>query len=165
MRCNYCENLTLDKLLELARLEIEKNTPHHFRDRYSRGWGSEIFPQDSYYSHHSSYSQLHTSSEDGCEICQIFYSQFEGRPTDVSAPDGSAWPTLGHLFRDNEAKGIPTDIRVAIDSHNFTWRNNEQLDITVLDCFMVQVGRHQDLLHHPALEFALTVPRGSSPSL
>ena len=163
MRCKRCEDLTLDKLSELAIREIEKNAPHNFRDRYVVGRAANgIFPQESYYLHQPSYSQLQKSAENGCEICQVFYSQCEERPTDVSSPDGSTWPTLGCLFRDNEARGIATDVRIAIDSHNFTWRNNEMLDMTVLDNFMVQIGRHQDLLHHPSLEFALTVPRGSS---
>jgi hypothetical protein len=163
MLCHYCEGLTVAKLFAIAKKEIEKYAPRHWRCRHEDSDMREnvIFPQDNLYPHQPSYSLLQESADVGCGICKVIYDHCEKDWTHLLDPDGSKWPSTGDMFRHYEANGIPTDIKIAIDSHNLSWKNNEELDITVLDTFMAQVGHHQNFLNKPSLRLDLTVPRGS----
>lgn len=68
MLCQYCEGLTLDKLLVLAK-------DHEAEEYYIY----EDFPSNAScsYSHHPSFKSLLRSSRDGCELCHAIRTEFE----------------------------------------------------------------------------------------
>jgi hypothetical protein len=148
MRCQYCEGLTLEKLFRIAKEEIEKNSPHHFRYRDEDTPESSVFPQAGYYSHQPSYSWLQQSAELGCDICKVIYSYYKQKR-----------PNLDRFFRRYEAEGNATDIRIAVDRRNY-WEPDPEAEMTVLDTFMVQVGYHQECSNKPSIMFDLRIPRG-----
>jgi hypothetical protein len=121
MLCQYCEGLTLDKLLVLAK----KNEAELFYE-------CEYFPRNAScsYSHHPSFKSLLRSSRYGCELCHAIWREF--------------WHT-GDLMDQIKVRsdlGLDTSVRIciAIKDKDFSAERDKQ----PFDRLLVRVGFDED---------------------
>ncbi|KAI6552575.1 hypothetical protein MCOR04_010870 [Pyricularia oryzae] len=61
IRCIPCARLSVESLVELARIEFE----------------AHIFPQNAYYQHHASFDDLEASANNGCDFCGLILECFQ----------------------------------------------------------------------------------------
>lgn len=128
-QCQYCANLSVSLLVDLAEKEFE----------------SYIFPQRASYRHHCSFENLEKSAENGCDFCQLVLECFKCTPADDDLPQD--WPSewIGPECATERsmygiAKSLPiSDVKICIASDSVPY--GEPLEkVRVFDAIMVQVG-------------------------
>ncbi|KUJ09653.1 HET-domain-containing protein [Mollisia scopiformis] len=150
MLCEFCCKVSIDNLIELAKVEFS----------------AQFFPEKAYYQHHDSYASLISAATAGCELCQLirdaittykiggsdFY--WEGRTTESA-------------ILETESEGHATDLKMCINMHHLN-PGGKLEDVELFDELMVQVGPPiesesddpDEYLKVPPLNLSLTVPRG-----
>lgn len=155
-RCAHCNNLTIEGLIELAKIELADTVR---------------VPKRAYYQHHKSVTDLENSANAGCDLCSLIVRCLKGNEvTDSLAADkwvGTDCDLEESLFA--AAKRLPySDVKICIASGEVSYEDT--LDSThVLDTILVQVGPLVDLdrdpneepdWEFPVLQFKLTTLRG-----
>lgn len=150
MLCFLCENLSIGRLIELARTEL---SPHSF-------------PQKSFYTHHDSFSALLISGNNGCELCQYICQGLKDSPTQST----ESYRGRESEIRDAEAAGKPTDIKIAINTKHLYLTNSSCRvnEVQLFDTVMVHVGLVDDFEARDdedeepitTLEFVIYTPEG-----
>lgn len=123
MLCKYCDGLSINCLLELAKVEFKPE--------------GLSFPRKAYYEHHASYQDLVQSARDGCELCDFIYNEFR----EISLPglrrviDASEEVTM-----DEAATALKiSDVKFCIETD--IWRYTSLQDCRLLDKILVKVGK------------------------
>ncbi|RYP40070.1 hypothetical protein DL766_000094 [Monosporascus sp. MC13-8B] len=166
-RCEYCAKLTVSRLVELAEEEYADQTD---------------FPQRAYYQHHSSFSELERSAENGCDLCRLIIDCFTGAPS--NSPDFPfLWPKtwVGPEHCDiaesvyAAAKELPvSDVKLALHAE-YQYRPFTLDKVRMFDTIMVQIGPVEkpqpeeydkdfdyDDRAFPCLHLRLRAPRGKA---
>lgn len=157
--CKCCEGISIPSLVRLARTEFEEY---------------QSFPQEAFYEHHATFSDLETSAVEGCVLCDLVLECFKGAPVEDDIR-GPSWPEewISEVDRDLDAsmygvaKSLPdSTVRVAISADHI-YANASIKDVTEFDTLLFQVGPPDEdpeadmywLLHPLAL--TLTISRGT----
>ncbi|KAJ4375897.1 hypothetical protein N0V83_001175 [Neocucurbitaria cava] len=154
-RCALCNNLTIEGLIELARIELADSV-----------W----VPKRAYYQHHNSVTDLENSANAGCDLCSLLVSCLKGNE-DTDSLAANKWIGIDCDLEESlfaAAKRLPySDVKICIASGEASY--GDTLDsIHVLDTILVQVGPLVDLdrdpdlepdWEFPALQFKLTTLR------
>ncbi|KAH0443062.1 heterokaryon incompatibility protein [Colletotrichum camelliae] len=132
-RCIYCTKLSIEALVELAKISFE----------------AQRFPQDAYYQHHDSFSALEQSAYNGCDLCQVILQCFQQTPCEAEQP--LEWPQEWNETTNASLDGYPhtmysvakgldvSDVKLCINtSHLYDAQGLR--DVQVFDETIVQVG-------------------------
>lgn len=128
MRCKFCQELSIERLVELAEAEF----------------GAMVVPHNAYYSHQPSIAALDASAEQGCDLCQLIvqalelttdnaHFEFELEGFDRSQ-DSTVLATARGL-----ADFYDTAIRISINTMHVAWESPLS-DVKMLEVLLVQVG-------------------------
>ncbi|KAJ3526819.1 hypothetical protein NM208_g11007 [Fusarium decemcellulare] len=131
MRCKYCQELSIERLVELAETEF----------------GAMVVPRNAYYSHQSSIAALDASAEQGCDLCQLIVQALD------STTDNANWAEeLEGYDRSQDstvlatARGLldfyDTSIRISINTMHVIWESPLS-DVKMMEVILVQVGPPQ----------------------
>lgn len=133
MRCKFCQELSIDLLVELAEVEF----------------GAMVVPHKAYYSHQPSIAALDSSAEQGCDLCQLIV-QALGSTTDndhfefeLEGFDRSQDSTVLETAR-GLADFYDTTIRISINTMHVAWES-PVLDVKMLEILLVQVGPPKEI--------------------
>lgn len=150
MLCLQCSNLSISRLVELARVELSAHS----------------FPQKSFYTHHGSFPALVVSANNGCGFCQYIYQGLKDPPSQSTESYRERQSEIEAV----EAEGGPTDIKIAINTKHLysTSTSCQAKDVELFDTLMVQVGLIDNFELRedgekepiPTLEFVIHTPEG-----
>ncbi|KAH8787792.1 heterokaryon incompatibility protein-domain-containing protein [Diaporthe sp. PMI_573] len=121
MRCELCQNLTLNHLVALAEKE--------FSSQYG-------FPSSNFYQHHKSVHDLEQSKQTGCDLCSIIWEALQR----ANSPS----------IEDLRAQDV-SDIRIAITSGHVPSNTYDTSDVRMFDFLSVQAGDKDDAIHRASL--------------
>ncbi|RTE84999.1 hypothetical protein BHE90_000389 [Fusarium euwallaceae] len=128
MRCKFCQELSIEHLVELTKTEF----------------GAMVVPHNAYYKHQPSIAALDASAEQGCDLCQLIvqalgatidnaHFEFELEGFDRSQ-DSTVLTTARGL-----AEFYDTTIRISINTMHVAWESPLS-DVKMLEMLLVQVG-------------------------
>ncbi|KAJ4327851.1 hypothetical protein N0V84_001661 [Fusarium piperis] len=128
MRCKFCQELSIERLVELAEAEF----------------GAMVVPHNAYYNHQPSIAALDASAKGGCDLCQLIV-QALGSTTDnghfefeLEGFDRSQDSTVLETGR-GLADFYDTAIRISINTMHVAWESPLS-DVRMLEILLVQVG-------------------------
>ncbi|KAG4431636.1 hypothetical protein IFR05_012878 [Cadophora sp. M221] len=118
MLCSYCEELTIEKLIELYK-------------RFAADilYSMKCFP-DEFYTHRTSFQSLSESAGDGCEICQAFM--------DAITSDRRC---MAEIVR-RVGNGMDTTVKIHIELNN----KDSETPLQVFDRLLVKIGWDEDCI-------------------
>lgn len=123
MLCNFCDDLSISDLIELAKIDFAGLT----------------FSPKAFYQHHASYADLVISAERGCELCELIHQGFI-----ETVADGGYWDeyTLDDAARGRASEGLSTDVKICINTSHLY--NSDPLDrVKLFDRVLVHAGDFQ----------------------
>ncbi|KAI5917149.1 HET-domain-containing protein [Camillea tinctor] len=125
LRCQYCEGLSLSRLIALAKQE----------------YGSGVMPEQAFYQHHASLNDLENSATNGCDLCCLVLESLKctgcepGYDKVWSAPVCQLEESRFTRMKDLAT----TDIKLCITSSCLY--GSDSLDsVRVLDSILVHIG-------------------------
>ncbi|KAM0426544.1 hypothetical protein ACHAPT_008236 [Fusarium lateritium] len=128
MRCKFCQELSIERLIELAEAEF----------------GAMVVPHNAYYSHQPSIAALDASAEQGCDLCQLIV-QALGSTTynghfdfELEGFDRSLDSTVLETAR-GLADFYDTAIRISLNTMHVVWESPLS-DVKMFELLLVQVG-------------------------
>ncbi|KAH6885023.1 heterokaryon incompatibility protein-domain-containing protein [Thelonectria olida] len=128
MRCKFCKELSIERLVELAEVEF----------------GAMVVPHSAYYSHQPSIAALDASAEQGCDLCQLIV-QALGLTTNndrfafgLEGFDRSQDSTVLATAR-GLADFYDSAVRISINTMHI-FEESPLLDVKMLEVLLVQVG-------------------------
>lgn len=127
MFCTFCNGLSISSLIQLAESEFS----------------GDDFPQEAYYRHHTTYTDLIESAKNGCELCKVIHRAFT-----ETVVEGGYWDeyTLYDAVQGIESEGLSTDLKISISTKQ-AW-GSEGLDrVKLFDTILVQAGKSQTYSH------------------
>ncbi|KAH7068564.1 heterokaryon incompatibility protein-domain-containing protein [Paraphoma chrysanthemicola] len=113
MRCQYCDDLTIDQLLDIQKA--------HMNDEY---YLFKDFP-DLSYEHHPSFQSLVESSKEGCDICQAI--------VDAIVTDRKCFAEIIERLTHN----LDTSVGIHLDLNN---KESELPEMQVFDRLLIKIG-------------------------
>lgn len=160
-RCRFCEDLSIDHLVSLAKKEHD---------------GYLFFPREAFYQHQPSIDDLESSATNGCDLCSLILGCLLVTPAEFTKGVALPESMVGQDCNPDEsmyaeAKELETcSIKVAISSDHFYGEHQGPLPADYqLDTLLIQVGprtddddgygEHWELL---PLLLTLSVPVGES---
>jgi len=125
MRCRYCQNLSIEHLVDLAKEEFE----------------AERFPSRAFYQHHVSVTALEESAEQGCDLCRLIVKGLDTEMMTIWDEETFSYKrsefttVLGHARSCTDAY----DIRVSINTQHVD-THSSLADVLMLDILYVKLG-------------------------
>lgn len=151
MLCKFCDGLSIRLLIDLTEVEFD----------------ALEFPQQAYYQHQPSYTNLVRSAQNGCSLCDLIYRGFQ-----EEIPGSLSWEWEGKTREEAvaqiESQGETCDIKICINAdHLYTHWTLDQVEL--FDVLMVQAGTPASVPTEecsednsiPPLRLSLSVPPGS----
>lgn len=151
VRCHYCDNLSISKLINLAKKEF---------------WAGRMARQ-AFYQHHGSLEDLEESANLGCDFCTLILQCLKGTPWyrfPFETIYNSDIPMDGSLYGYAKDKLSVTDIKICISSSH-VFPGTPFNEVRVFDLLYVQVEPSSSDDHEWNLEpaeLAITIPLGMS---
>ncbi|KAI6260542.1 hypothetical protein MCOR29_008042 [Pyricularia oryzae] len=140
MFCSFCEELSIERLVELTAVEYRGGR----------------FPDDAFYQHHATIEDLVDSADGGCEFCQFIVACAEATPCTRNLDED-----LSFLEFCQECEMRSTDVKIAIHAHH-TDKDQTIGEVKLLDTVQIWLGPnppydYQEMEEYCHLEWPLNL--------